>query len=167
MTTPDPSAFVDAETERAIARFLFREARMLDAGQFEEWLELFAPDGTYWVPSRPGQTDRKGVASIVYEDRNILAMRVRRLVQGRAHVLAPAPRTTHLVSNIEITAADPAAFVAESALLVAEYRDGDRRIFAGRCRHALRLIDGALRIAEKRVDLIDCDAVLGAMTIPL
>jgi benzoate/toluate 1,2-dioxygenase beta subunit len=158
---------VDAATERTVERFLFREAKLLDTGMFEDWLELFAPDGTYWVPSRPGQTDRKGVASIVYEDRAILAMRVRRLVQGRALVLAPAPRTAHLVSNIEIVAADPATVIAESALLVAEYRDGDRRIFAARCRHALIRIDGALRIAEKRVDLIDCDAVLGAMTIPL
>jgi benzoate/toluate 1,2-dioxygenase beta subunit len=167
VTARDQQALVEADAERTIARFLFHEARLLDAGMFEEWLELFAPDGVYWVPSRPDQTDRKGVASIVYEDRGILAMRVRRLAQGRALVLAPAPRTTHLVSNIEITAADADALTVESALLVAEYRDGERRIFAGRCRHSLVRLAGALRIAEKRVDLIDCDAVLGAITIPL
>jgi benzoate/toluate 1,2-dioxygenase subunit beta len=158
-------ALVDAEIERAVERFLFRETKLLDAGRFEDWLDLFAPDGIYWVPSRPGQTDRKGVASIVYEDRSILAMRVRRLIQGRALVLAPPPRTTHLVSNVEVVSTDP--IVAESAFLVAEYRDGNRRVFAGRCRHALTQVDGALKIAEKRVDLIDCDGVLGAMTIPL
>jgi benzoate/toluate 1,2-dioxygenase beta subunit len=154
-------ALVDTEVER----FLFREAKLLDAGNFEDWLDLFAPDGIYWIPSRPGQTDSRGVASIIYEDRTILAMRVRRLVQGRALVLAPAPRTAHMVSNIEVVSADP--LVAESALLVAEYRDGDRRIFAGRCRHALVRIDGGLHIAEKRVELIDCDGVFGAITIPL
>jgi benzoate/toluate 1,2-dioxygenase beta subunit len=158
-------ALVDAATERAVERFLFREAKLLDAGKFADWLDLFAPDGIYWIPSRPGQTDRKGVASIIYEDRTILAMRVHRLAQGRALVLAPVPRTTHLVSNVEVVSTDP--IVAESALLVAEYRDGERRIFAGRCRHVLAEIDGALKIAEKRVDLIDCDGILGAMSIPL
>jgi benzoate/toluate 1,2-dioxygenase beta subunit len=158
-------ALVDAATEREVERFLFREAKLLDAGRFEDWLDLFTPDGIYWIPSRPGQTDRKGVASIIYEDRNILAMRVHRLAQGRALVLAPAPRTTHLVGNVEVVAIDP--IVAESALVVAEYRDGERRIFAGRCRHVLTRIDGTLKIAEKRVDLIDCDGILGAMSIPL
>ena len=90
------------ETLREIELFVLREARLLDAGQFEEWLELYAPQGIYWMPSQAGQTDPLGVASIIYEDHAILAIRVQRLLEARALVLTPMPRTTHLVSNIEV-----------------------------------------------------------------
>ena len=36
---------------------MFEEARLLDAGQFEDWLKLYEPQGIYWMPSQPGQTD--------------------------------------------------------------------------------------------------------------
>ena len=84
------------ETQREIELFLLREAKLLDTGEFEAWLALYAPDGIYWMPSQPGQTDAKGVASIIYEDYAILAIRVRRLLEARALVLTPMPRTTRL-----------------------------------------------------------------------
>ena len=35
----------------AINAFLFREVRHLDDRQFEEWLQLYAPDAEYWMPA--------------------------------------------------------------------------------------------------------------------
>ena len=90
------------ETLREIELFVLREARLLDEGEFESWLDLYAPDGIYWMPSKPGQTDPVGVASIIYEDHGILAIRVDRLLEARALVLTPMPRTVHMVSNIEV-----------------------------------------------------------------
>ena len=58
------------------------------------------------MPSQPGQTDPLNVASIVYEDHAILSIRVQRLLEARALVLTPMPRTTHLVSNIEAQEAE-------------------------------------------------------------
>ena len=95
------SLMLDYETQRRIELFLFEEARLLDAGKFEAWLKLYEPQGIYWMPSQPGQTDPLNVASIVYEDHAILSIRVQRLLEARALVLTPMPRTTHLVSNIE------------------------------------------------------------------
>jgi benzoate/toluate 1,2-dioxygenase subunit beta len=148
---------------------LHREARLLDEARFEDWLDLFTQDGVYWVPSRRGQTDPRGIASIIYEDRGILALRVRRLTEARAHALSPMPRTTHLIGNIELieAAADAGSAVIASALIVAEHQGGRQRIFSGRCRHTLARHDGALMIAEKRVDLVDCDAVLAPISILL
>ena len=54
------------------------------------------------MPSQPGQTDPLNVASIMYEDHAILSIRVQRLLEARALVLTPMPRTTHMVSNIEV-----------------------------------------------------------------
>ena len=90
---------LDYETQRRIELFLFEEARLLDAGQFEEWLKLYEPHGIYWMPSQPGQTDPLNVASIIYEDHAILSIRVQRLLEARALVLTPMPRTTHLVEQ--------------------------------------------------------------------
>ena len=150
-------------------RLLYREARLLDEGRFEEWLELFTPDGVYWVPSRRGQSDPRGVASIIYEDRAILALRVERLAQARAHALSPMPRTTHLVTNIELLEAadDHSAAGIGCALIVVEHRNDRQRIYSGHGRYMLRRTDGVLRIASKRVDLVDCDAIQAPISILL
>ncbi len=39
----------------AFETFLIQEARLLDERRFREWMELFAEDGTYWVPAVPDQ----------------------------------------------------------------------------------------------------------------
>ena len=38
-----------------LVRFVVREARLIDEKRFDEWYELFAEDGYYWVPASPGQ----------------------------------------------------------------------------------------------------------------
>ena len=88
------------EIQREVELFLLREAKLLDAGAFESWLSLYAPEGIYWMPSQPGQTDPKGVASIIYEDHAILAIRVRRLQEARALVLTPMHRAPRISSAI-------------------------------------------------------------------
>ena len=150
-------------------QLLHREARLLDTGQFEEWLDLFTPDGIYWIPSRRDQSDPRGVASIIYEDRAILALRVQRLGEARAHALSPMPRTTHLIGNVELVDEKPGESTAgvDCALIVVEHRGDRQRIYSGRCTYALRRLENGLRIARKRVDLVDCDAILGPISILL
>jgi benzoate/toluate 1,2-dioxygenase beta subunit len=38
-------------TYEDIAAFLYREARLLDDRQWDEWIECYAPDATYWMPA--------------------------------------------------------------------------------------------------------------------
>src|SRR5580698_8475967 len=120
------------EIQREVELFLLREAKLLDAGEFESWLALYAPEGIYWMPSQPGQTDPKSVASIIYEDHAILAIRVRRLLEARALVLTPMPRTTHLVSNIEVTGGTSDEFTAEAAFICVEHQGDQHRLYSGR-----------------------------------
>ena len=155
------------ETMREIELFVLREARLLDAGQFEAWLALYAPQGIYWMPSQPGQTDPRGVASIIYEDYAILAIRVRRLLEARALVLTPMPRTTHLISNIEITKDAADQFVAEATFMCVEHQGDQQRLYSGRHVHHLVRQNGTFRIALKRVMLANCDASHAPMTIPI
>lgn len=162
---PVPAA-AEAETERAVAAFLRREAKLLDGGHFAEWLALFAPDGLYWVPSQPGQTDALNLPSIIHEDRGILAMRVQRLLEARALVMTPMPRTVHLLGNIAVTAEAAAIVEAEAALVMVEVQDGRKSVLAGHCLYRLRRTEDGFRIVLKRVDLLDCDGRHGPITVP-
>lgn len=157
------------ETFREIEQFLFREARLLDEGEFKAWLELYAPDGIYWIPSKPNQTDPLGVASIIYEDHGILLIRVDRLLEARALVLTPMPRTVHLVSNIEILKGekDSTEFEVGAAFFCTEIQGGKQRFYAGRQIHHIARHGDSFRILRKRVALANCDGIHVPMTIPL
>ena len=158
---------LNLETARRIERFVFEEARLLDAGQFEDWLKLYEPQGIYWMPSQPGQTDPLNVASIIYEDHAILAIRVQRLLEARALVLTPMPRTTHLVANIEAEEADGGEFTTTAAFICVEHQGEKQKIYSGRHAYRLAKRDDSFRIKLKRVALMNSDGVHSPMTVPL
>ena len=158
---------LDYETQRRIELFLFEEARLLDSGQFEEWLKLYEPQGIYWMPSQPGQTDPLNVASLVYEDHAILSIRVQRLLEARALVLTPMPRTTHLVGNVEARATGEDEFTVGAAFICVEHQADRQRIYSGRHSYQLARRDDSFRIKMKRVALMNCDGVHAPMAVPL
>ena len=155
------------ETLREIELFVLREARLLDSGEFEAWLDLYAPQGIYWMPSQPDQTDPLSVASIIYEDHAILAIRVQRLLEARALVLTPMPRTTHLVSNIEVLEGEGSEFTVGTAFICVEHQGERQRLYSGRQTYRLARQNGTFRIMLKRVALLNCDGVHTPITIPL
>jgi benzoate/toluate 1,2-dioxygenase beta subunit len=157
------------EIAREIELFILKEARLLDEGAFEAWLDLYAPQGIYWMPSKPGQTDPLNVASIIYEDHAILAIRVQRLLEARALVLTPMPRTVHIVSNIEVLsgAAESQDFEVGAAFLCTEIQGDRERIYTGRQVHHISRKDDSFRIRRKRVALMNCDGVHAPITIPI
>ncbi|HXG18480.1 MAG TPA: hypothetical protein VNN62_05335 [Methylomirabilota bacterium] len=48
-----PSAPVREECEQ----LLIREARLIDDGEFTQWLDLFTRECLYWIPTTPGGGD--------------------------------------------------------------------------------------------------------------
>ncbi len=93
--------------ERApFEQFLLREARLLDERRFREWMDLFADDGTYWVPAVPDQQSPFDQASLFYDDRELMQTRIERLEHPRIHVQTPPSRTAHLVGNCVVDKAD-------------------------------------------------------------
>jgi benzoate/toluate 1,2-dioxygenase beta subunit len=156
----------------AVAAFLYREARLLDERRFEEWRDLFTEDGVYWVPVRPGQTDPLHEVSIFYDDRAMMAARIRRLRHPRIHAEIPASRAVRSVGNIEVDA--PAdrpegghLVSVRSVLHMTEFRAGAQIIYHGRVSWRLAVAsDHDFRIALKRVDLVNADAMHVGMTVP-
>jgi 3-phenylpropionate/cinnamic acid dioxygenase small subunit len=141
--------------------FVLREARLLDERRFAAWLELFAEDGVYWVPTLPDQRSPQEALSLFYETRALLAIRVARLERPDMHSQAPASRTVHHVSSIEVSDLE-----ARSSLIVGEWRAGESRWFGARVQHRLRREPQGLRIVMKRVDLIDSEAPHRALAVP-
>ena len=159
-----------AQVDRARCEaFLIHEATLLDARRFRDWMELFAEDGTYWVPAAPDQASPFDQASLFYDDRDLMRTRVERLEHPRIHVQTPPSRTAHLVGNVLIEQVDEAKgeYVVGSTVIMVEYRDEAQRVFAGRQRHRLRRDGASFRIVQKRVDLINCDSAFEAMAVPI
>jgi benzoate/toluate 1,2-dioxygenase beta subunit len=155
----------DPALARELEQFLFHEAALLDAGKFEDWLGLFAADSRYWVPGQPDAVDPDESVSIFDEDRALLAVRIDRLRHPHSFASEPPTRTVHVVTNVQSWRAPDGAFLVRSKLLMAEYRNATRRYFAATVSHRLVRDAGALRIALKRVDLIDCDGIHEFMTV--
>src|SRR5262249_54993509 len=105
--------------------------------------------------------------SIVYEDHAILAIRVQRLLEARALVLTPMPRTTHLVGNIEAQETADGEFTASAAFICVEHQADRQRIYSGRHSYQLARRDDSFRIKMKRVALMNSDGVHAPMAVPL
>lgn len=93
----------------AICQFLYREARLLDDRQWDEWLTLFDENVTYWLPAWDDDDQltadpQSQVSLIYYPDRSGLEDRVFRIKTERSGASTPEPRTSHNVSNVEVLA---------------------------------------------------------------
>jgi 3-phenylpropionate/cinnamic acid dioxygenase small subunit len=82
---------VSPPTDQDLMNFVLREARLIDQHRFEEWLDLFADDGFYWMPVEWGQTDPLLTTSLMYEDKLLLKIRVERLKGNRTFSQKPLP----------------------------------------------------------------------------
>lgn len=168
---------MSAATLAAVSAFLLREARLLDERRFEDWAALFAPDGFYWVPLGPDDTDPARELSIFADDVSQLDARIRRLRHPRAHAETPPSRALRAVAAIELApppapaghAPAPGTVGARSVLTFAEWRDGAVRTTLARVAWALVPAPdaaGDFRIRLKRVDLVDAEGMHGLMTVP-
>ena len=151
----------------AAEAFLLHEARLLDGARYDDWLALFTKDAWYWVPSQRGQASPHDTVSLIYDDRRLLETRVRRLADPHTHAQTPPARSSRIVANVTVEESEPVALVVRSKLVMVEYRRNAQRLFAGTCRHRLVMQGGDTRIAWKRVDLVNCDAELEGLVLPL
>jgi benzoate/toluate 1,2-dioxygenase beta subunit len=155
--------------QRAVEQFLVHEARLLDERRFEEWRDLFAEDGHYWVPLKPDQASPDGEASLFYDDKGIMQTRFERLRHPNIHSQSPPHRTCHIVGNVVVESVDAARGECSvtSNVIMTDYRMRVQRLFSGRVRHRLRGEADGYKIVLKRVDLINCDDVFELIAVPI
>ena len=145
-------------------QFLYHEARLLDTQRYEEWLELFTDDATYWVPLEHNQKDPFETSSIIHDDKTLLGLRVKQARHPRAHARLPLARTVHQVGNIQVLEKDSELLV-NSTLQLIEFRNEKQRLYGALVEHRLRKMNGGFRIAHKRVDLVNSEGELDGIAI--
>lgn len=135
--------------------------------KYEEWLELFAEDATYWIPLEQGQRDPYETSSIIHDDRTLLELRVKQIRHPRAHARQPLARTVHQVGNIVQLGDANGELRIGSTLTVIEFRNEKQRVYGALVEHRLRKKDDTFRIAHKRVDLVNSEGELDGIAILL
>jgi benzoate/toluate 1,2-dioxygenase beta subunit len=148
-----------------IQEFLYHEARLLDTGQFEAWLELFTEDATYWLPLERDQKDPLETSSIIHDDRTLLELRVKQARHPRAHARLPLARTVHQVGNVMPLEEKNGELRVASTLQVVEFRNERQRLYGALVEHRLRREGDSFRIAHKRVDLVNSEGELDGIAI--
>jgi len=95
----------------AVSQFLYREARLLDDEQWDDWLGCYDPEAVYWMPSWDDDdtlidNPEREISLIYYPNRQGLEDRIFRIKTERSSATMPSTRTSHNLSNIEIEKVD-------------------------------------------------------------
>ncbi|KVE31021.1 phenylpropionate dioxygenase [Burkholderia vietnamiensis] len=152
-----------------LVAFVYREARLLDERRYDEWLSMYADDARYWMPLSPDQPDTGLHGALMDEDLLLLRIRIERLGGRRTFSQQPASRGHHLLQRPQVDRAEPehGAYRLRTPFHYVETRRDEQTLFAGWYTHALAVRDDALRIRVKRVDLVNADAPLGSIQLPM
>jgi benzoate/toluate 1,2-dioxygenase beta subunit len=143
---------------QTICAALYREARLLDDRQWDEWLACYADDVTYWMPAW-GDDDQltndheSQVSLMYYRDRSGLEDRVFRIKTERSGASTPEPRTSHYIGNVEVLVerGDQVELRYNFHTLSHRYKVTDQ--FFGTAFVTLRNVDERLLISYKKIVL--------------
>jgi 3-phenylpropionate/cinnamic acid dioxygenase small subunit len=156
--------------------WLYREAELLDAGRFDDWLDLLGEDVVYEAPVRLtkelGTGDESAFRAVgsqyhFLENRSTLELRVKRLKTDFAWAEDPPSRTRRFVSNVRVSGGETAGEVRVSSYLLLYRNRGDETdadlISAERQDVHRRDASGGWKLG-RRLILID-QAVLGTKNL--
>lgn len=148
---------------RQIEQFLYREARYADEHDYDAWEALWTDDAVYWVPAGDDAADPTTTVSVIYDNRSRISTRLKQLRTGRRYSQSPPSNLRRLISNVEMLGMAGGDIVVGANFLVAESRARETRIWAGRSTYHLRVVDGEIRLAYKKVHLVNRDQPLPTM----
>jgi 3-phenylpropionate/cinnamic acid dioxygenase small subunit len=161
-------AIVDWSNEREaleVCRGLIEhEAVLLEEQRWDEWLDLFRPDCTYWVPAwrRDGilaSNPQRELSLIYYSNRGGLEDRIVRIRSSNSPAGRLMARTTHLIGNVRLqeSEGDAGSIAIGSKASWATYvfspRSSTTDIFFGQVEHRLVFDGERWRIAYKKIIL--------------
>ena len=163
-TALERPALSDAEL-REVTDFVYLEARLADEGRYADWEALWTDDGVYWVPRADGHDPNTHVSHI-YDNRTRIATRVRQLATGYRFSQEPASPMRRLLSNVEVTRLDDGYEVGSNFMIMETVVQSthELRLWAGRSTHRLRRVDGQLRMAYKKVVLVNGDEAIPTLS---
>ena len=88
------------EIQQSVEQFLYQQSELLDAKRWQDYIDLFADDGVYWMPANADHEHWEGVPSIFIEDKNTMTIRMKRVLHPEAWSQVPIWETNHIVGNV-------------------------------------------------------------------
>lgn len=141
---------------------IYAEATALDERRWDDWLALYQPDCEFWMPMWDTEealnTDpQRQLSHIYYASRAGLEDRIVRIRSGRSPASSPIARTTHMIgSALESEAAGGGLELRTTwschVFFPVVSKD---HTFHGRSRYLLARPGGALKIAKKKIELMN------------
>ena len=160
--SPAATAPVDTQLLASVNQFLALEAKLLDEGREEEWLDLLDEELLYVVPIRLATENRADEiqrgAFRIRDTKYHVRMRLQRLATGNAYSEIPPSRTMRLVGSVLVQrTADADVVDVTSALLVYRQRGIDDHFDLIPCRRndTLRLTAEGPRLLTREVVLTE------------
>ena len=165
---------VSPEEQRALERFYFHEARLLDNRQYQQWLALISPEIRYTMPSRVNrQIDNRerGSEAMISVERELedaasdgcplreenfilLSLRVERAFKVNSWSENPPARTRRLVGNIEVMAREASRVqVISNFHLYYARPDNPSVVYSGQRRDTLLSNADSFLVVEREVVL--------------
>jgi 3-phenylpropionate/cinnamic acid dioxygenase small subunit len=143
------------DLQREVERFVYREGHLQDRHEYDDWEALWTDDGVYWIPANGDDMDPEREMSIIYDNRSRIALRIRQLHTGRRLAQEPKSNLVRVISNIEVLDATGGEIRARANAIIFESTARRDTIWGTRCEYVLRRIDGRLRMARKKVMLVN------------
>ena len=148
-----------AMTIEEVRAFLYGEARALDDRQWDDWLACYSPEAVFWMPAWDDDDElvedpQREISLIYYGHKGGLEDRVFRIRTERSSATSlPEPRTSHNISNIEITAEREGAIELRFNWFTLSYRYKTVTTYFGTSYYTLDTSDLAPLIVNKKVVL--------------
>jgi benzoate/toluate 1,2-dioxygenase beta subunit len=141
-----------------ILSFLYREARLLDDEQWDEWLECYDPDARFWMPAwddddRLTLDPQQEISLIFYPSRQGLEDRVFRIKTERSSATMPDTRTSHNIANVELESQDGAVCTVRFNWNTLSHRYKATYSYFGMARYVIDFSGERPRILDKYVVL--------------
>lgn len=155
--------------KREIEEFYFDEAEHIDNRRFVEWLDMLHEDLRYFMPMRHNvkfglhaeREDSKEESGISWfnEDKWTVSKRVEQILTGVHYAEEPLSRTTHIITNLQILEATPAAGTAKQIKTSCRFLTYLNRVeyetytFVGKRYDTLQKVDDAWKVLHRRIIL--------------
>jgi len=148
---------------REVEAFVYLEGGLQDRHEYDAWEALWTDDGVYWIPANGDDIDPEREMSIIYDNRSRIALRIRQLHTGRSLAQTPKSNLVRVISNIEIASESGEEINVRANAIIFESAPRRDTLWGTRYEYTLRRIDGALKMARKKVVLVNNDKALPNM----
>jgi benzoate/toluate 1,2-dioxygenase beta subunit len=154
----------DPGLAQEMSSVLYLEARLLDDGRFEEWLDMMDDECVYWVPASPLPGHPARTVSLALDDRRRLEDRVVWLRSAYIWSQIPKSKTVRTITNVEATR-DGDDIVTRCNFVLHDVRGKARATHFGWYLHRFAGSVPTWRIKAKHIRLVESDLPHDNMSI--